>query len=113
MTENTSDLLTKVETALWLGDQRLAGMLLHKVLTQDFTNRQAWLLLHGMRGEGKTLEEFQHSFAAKYYPHLAHLLDQPPVDSPPQTEPATPDALPVADLPIETSKFCAECGTKT
>ena len=76
--DEVSELLTKVEDALWIGDQRAAGILLHQILLQDFTNRQAWQLLHSMRGGELTLKEFQRSFSQRYYPHLAHLLDETP-----------------------------------
>ena len=110
MGESTRNLLSKVEAALWLGDKRMAGLLLHQVLLQDFANRQAWLLLHGMRGTGQSLETFQRSFAQKYYPNLAHLLDQPPADIAAQTEADAPGFLSTVPSPEET-EFCATCGT--
>ena len=86
MSESTSDLLTKVEAALWLGDQRMAGILLHKALMQDFTNQAAWMHLHRLIGSTQSFAEFQRSFAAKYYPAQAHLLS--PAAAP---EPKAPD----------------------
>jgi len=82
MSENISDLLSKAEDALWAGNRRGAGILLHKILLQDFTQPYAWKLLYAMLGGEGSLGEFQRSFAQKYYPDRAHLLQasQPPVD---------------------------------
>jgi len=78
MSENISDLLSKAEEALWAGNRRGAGILLHKILLQDFTEPYAWKLLHIMLGGQQPLSEFQRSFAQKYYPDQAHLLLPPP-----------------------------------
>jgi hypothetical protein len=78
MSENISDLLSKAEDALWAGNRRGAGILLHKILLQDFTEPYAWKLLHAMLGSEQPLDEFQRSFAQKYYPNQAHLLQHPP-----------------------------------
>jgi hypothetical protein len=82
MTENVQDLLSKAEEALWAGDQRTAGILLHQVLLQDFNDAYAWRLLHAMLGRGQPFETFQISFALKYYPQRAHLLHVPSQTTP-------------------------------
>ena len=77
MSESTQELLSKAEDALWAGDRRTAGILLHKVLLQDFNDAYAWRLLHAMIGRGQPFETFQISFALKNYPQQAHLLHVP------------------------------------
>ena len=77
MTEKTQELLTKAEEALWAGDRRNAGILLHQVLLQDFNDAYAWRLLHAIMGRGQPFETFQIAFALKYYPQRAHLLQVP------------------------------------
>lgn len=88
MTENTQELLSKAENALWAGDKRTAGILLHKVLLQDFNDAYAWRLLHAMLGSAQPFETFQISFALKYYPQKAHLLRMP-TGTEPAVEPAS------------------------
>lgn len=103
MSSTTDVLLSKIEDALWVGDQHTASILLHKILLQDFTNHQAWLLLHSMRGGNQTLKDFQHSFAQKFYPQLAHLLTttvQPIGDS----TLALPDPITTEDEPFQTDE---------
>ena len=79
MTEATNAIIIRVEEALRQGDQRTASMLLHQVLTQDFTNPQAWQILYMLRGAGQDFPSFQQAFAQKYYPQYAHLLAASPV----------------------------------
>lgn len=100
MSETTDELLSKVEDALWIGDGRAAGLLLHRVLLQDFTNRQAWQLLHSMRGGEQPLKEFQRSFSQRYYPHLMHLLDETPAPLGRSSAPAEPLPPPFKPLPL-------------
>jgi hypothetical protein len=69
-----SDLLTEAEQALRKGDQRTAGALINQVLEQDFTNVNAWRLLHLMMDADQPFETFQRVFAQKYYPDRVHLL---------------------------------------
>lgn len=69
-----SDLLTEAEQALRKGDQRTAGALINQVLEQDFTNVNAWRILHRMMDADQPFETFQQSFAQKYYPNRVHLL---------------------------------------
>jgi hypothetical protein len=109
MSERASELMARVEQALYLGDQRTAGILLHKILLQDFTNHQAWLQLHAMRGGKQSLEDFQQSFAQRYYPTLAHLLAQTPESEPaPQEAESRPAAIAPA-VPAR-EQFCPVCG---
>jgi len=115
MDENISELLTKVEDALFQGDQRVAGILLHKVLMQDFTNHPAWQLLHSLRGGEQPFPEFQQAFAQKYYPQMAHLLSAPPsapeLISPEPLAPALNTLLPACGAILSTTaKFCIYCG---
>jgi len=62
------------ERALQRNDQQTAGMLIKRVIEQDFVNTKAWQLLHRLLGSDKPFEAFQQTFAQKYYPEKAHLL---------------------------------------
>lgn len=72
--DRLSDLLTEAEQALRKGDQQTAGALINQVLEQDFTNVNAWRLLHLMMDADQPFETFQRVFAQKYYPDRADLL---------------------------------------
>ncbi len=98
MSENISELLSKAEEALWAGKRRDAGILLHKILLQDFTDPYAWKLLHIMLGSQQPLSEFQRSFAQKNYPDQAHLLLPPtsPADEEVDTSGTQPVRIPTA-----------------
>jgi hypothetical protein len=100
MTESMHDLLSKAEDALWMGDRRAAGILLHKILLQDFTNHYAWQLLHAMLGGGQPFDAFQQSFAQKYYPEQAFLLRQPPPPVLTAPEPPAPEPVPLTPAPL-------------
>ena len=82
MNASMDNLLQQAEDALRLGNPKAAGVLLHKILLQDITNQQAWVQLHSMLGKGRSLEEFQHDFAQRYYPQQAHLLTTAPSPQP-------------------------------
>lgn len=104
MSESVDNLLLKAEENLRVGDRQAAGVLLHKILLQDITNHQAWLLLYSILGRGQSLENFQQGFAQRYYPQFAHLLSQAPSperpDSSPQLASAPVQVLP--DQPVST-----------
>lgn len=81
--ENSSDsgsqakvgsLVAQAQIAWKAGDRRNSGLLIQKILKLDFTNAEAWQLLHEQYGNGKSLADFQKTFAEKYYPTKAHLL---------------------------------------
>lgn len=109
MSEKTSELLVKAEDNLSMGDWRTAGILLHKILLQDFTNRKAWLLLQQLRSDRQPLEDFQQSFAQKYYPKQAHLLAQTATPDPAPKEVDTPPASIASAVPAR-MLFCPVCG---
>jgi Tol biopolymer transport system component len=89
------------------GEKRQAAILVDKILKVDFTNVQAWQLVYRMNASTELFEVFQRTFAERYYPSRAHLLEgfRPvqlseeaipsalPEETVPQTEPM-PDSLP-------------------
>ena len=72
--EILKNILLQAELALKKGDKRKAGLFINEVLKEDFINLAAWKLLHRLLGEDQPFENFQYTFAAKYYPDRLHLL---------------------------------------
>jgi len=103
MNESSQYLLSKAEEALLKGERRTAGLWLHKILLQDFTNQEAWIQLHRLVGGTKSFAEFQGSFATKYYPGQAHLLSQ--ADAP---EAIAPERLAVEAEPAAVKQDAAQ-----
>jgi hypothetical protein len=106
MPEDVTDLLQRAEQSLQRGDARGTGILVDRVLKQDFTNARAWNLLHQMLAPGQDLAAFQRDFAAKHYPAQAQLLDAPALSIVPPVAPALvwgiasrPTLIPTADAP--------------
>lgn len=105
MSEDIIQFLQKAQEALRLGDKNTAGMIINQVLKIDFTNPQAWEILHTMLGKDMPLETFKLKFSQKYYPDKVQLLTQP------QT--ANNTTAPVSNLQekvrsIKKCPYCAE-----
>lgn len=84
MATSSLQLLEQARQAMRTGDRRRAGILINKVLKEDFANDEAWVLLHTVMGRGKTLDQFKREFTLKHFPDKSHLL-QP--HTPPSAEP--------------------------
>jgi hypothetical protein len=82
------------------------------VLLQDINDAYAWRLLHAMIGSGQPFETFQISFALKYYPQQAHLLQIPTGAAPaaPAIAPAgeAQPAATVAAIPAQPAQPAVE-----
>jgi len=74
MNQNISDWLIAAKEEIAKNNLRGASVLLKQVLDQDFTNLDAWQLLHHFLASNETFEQFQTSFAQKYYPSKVYLL---------------------------------------
>lgn len=111
MSPNSLDkLLDSAEQMLQKGERKNAGLLIDRVLKQDFTNEKAWKLLHHMSGSNRSLEEFKHAFARRYYPNKLHLLE-PSFQNFPKTEDLTSEVEPSTEpgRPVRQTKKCPYC----
>ena len=111
MSSNSLDkLLDSAEQMLEKGERKNAGLLIDRVLKQDFTNEKAWKLLYHMSGSNRSLEEFKHAFARKYYPYKLHLLE-PSFQNYPKTQDLTNEVEPtIAPVrPVRQTKKCPYC----
>lgn len=73
--QNINDLLAKAEEAIDRKDLQGAGFILKHVIEQDFTNQNAWRMLHNLLAPNEPIDQFRYSFSQKYYPSKINLLD--------------------------------------
>ena len=67
-------LLADAQKAYNRQDKRKGAQYINDILKEDFNYRPAWDLLYKLYGVGQSFENFQRTFAEKYYPDQAHLL---------------------------------------
>ena len=77
-TDNTNfqQELSEIKSALAVRDIKKAGLLMDRILKQDFANPAVWELLYQLLGNGEDFSVFQQEFALKYYPNKVHLLSK-------------------------------------
>ncbi len=108
---STEENLIEAEKALSNGDRKASGILISRVLKNNFTNESAWLLLYRWTGSTQPFEDFQIEFAARYYPDRVHLLPQAGADWLGILEVGSADApaLPTSPSPAIELRICPEC----
>jgi hypothetical protein len=123
MTSNEIDtLISKAQRALLSGDKKTACLVIHQILKEDFTNDQAWQLLHQLYNDSSFLDDFKIQFAQKYYPDKVNLLqavseqrvnksgDKIIDNTQPAPKPKTKKCTYCAEETLAEEKFCHHCG---
>jgi len=123
MTPNEIDtLFSKAQQALQSGDKKTAGLVIHQILKDDFTNHQAWQLLQQLFNDSSPLDDFKIQFAQKYYPDKVNLLqavseqrsnkswDKIIDSTQPAPKPKTQKCPFCAEEILAEEEFCHHCG---